>query len=249
MKRKIDSKLTAIRNTSEIVSNQVLMWAKQEEALRTQALEPEQTESHMRQANPCRYCGSINPPWNEQHMARSVVSAYSVLPLCCSKENPVLISSVEVLLISSDEALLNSSDKAVSPPAKVDSGGKRVVPPRASKGTAPHRASKRTASSRVCKRTGPSRATKKVPPRVTKKMDSPWNEQYCWHTLVGYIIGYFWPEKFWNDVFVDDYERSMGFSCSKKRKCYEAIWDCWKNQQELYDVRSDGGLETDSQDS
>ena len=51
MQKKIDSELTAIRNTSEIMSDQVLIWAKQEEALRTQALEAEWTESQMKQVN------------------------------------------------------------------------------------------------------------------------------------------------------------------------------------------------------
>ena len=50
-------------------------------------------------------------------------------------------------------------------------------------------------------------------------------------------------------MFADDYEWSMGFSCSKKRKCYEVIPDYWKKQQELYDAQSDRGPETDSQDS
>ena len=58
----MDSELTAIINTSEIKSDQVLMWAKQEEGLRTQAFGAEKTESQMRQVSPCRYCRSINPP-------------------------------------------------------------------------------------------------------------------------------------------------------------------------------------------
>ena len=62
MQRKIDSKIKAISNTSAIISDQVLMWAKQEKTLRTQALEAEQTESKMRQASPCRYCRSIHLP-------------------------------------------------------------------------------------------------------------------------------------------------------------------------------------------
>ena len=47
----------------------------------------------------------------------------------------------------------------------------------------------------------------------------------------------------------DYYEITKKFSHSKKRKCYEVIWDYWKNQQELYDAQSEGGLETDSQNS
>ena len=42
MQYKINSEITAIRNASEIMSDHVLMWAKQEVALRTQALEAEQ---------------------------------------------------------------------------------------------------------------------------------------------------------------------------------------------------------------
>ena len=38
------------------------MWTKQEQALRTQALEAEQTDSKIRQASPCRYCTFIHPP-------------------------------------------------------------------------------------------------------------------------------------------------------------------------------------------
>ena len=37
------------------------MWAKQEEDLRMEELEAEQTENKMRQASPCRYCRSIHP--------------------------------------------------------------------------------------------------------------------------------------------------------------------------------------------
>ena len=44
------------------MSDQILMWAKQEEALRTQTLEAEKTESQMRQVSPCKYCRSIHPP-------------------------------------------------------------------------------------------------------------------------------------------------------------------------------------------
>ena len=62
MQKKIDSELTNLRNTSKIMIHQVLTWAKQEEALRTQALEAEQIESKMRQISPCRYWGSIQPP-------------------------------------------------------------------------------------------------------------------------------------------------------------------------------------------
>ena len=62
MQRKIDSELTAIRYTSKIMNDQVLMWPKREEALRSQALEAEQTENQMRQVSPFRYCGSIHPP-------------------------------------------------------------------------------------------------------------------------------------------------------------------------------------------
>ena len=57
IQRKIDSELTAIGNAKH-----VLMWAKQLEAPRIQALEAEQTESQMKQVSPCRYCRSIYPP-------------------------------------------------------------------------------------------------------------------------------------------------------------------------------------------
>ena len=46
----------------EVTSDQVLTWAKQKEALRTQLLEAVQTESKMRPLSPCRYCESIHPP-------------------------------------------------------------------------------------------------------------------------------------------------------------------------------------------
>ena len=41
----------------------------------------------------------------------------------------------------------------------------------------------------------------------------------------------------------------QGFFCSKERKCNEVIWDYWKKQQEFYDMQSDGGPDSDSQDS
>ena len=48
MQSKIDSEIKVISNTDEIMSDQVLMWAKQEEALRTQVLESEHTKKEMR---------------------------------------------------------------------------------------------------------------------------------------------------------------------------------------------------------
>ena len=62
MQRKIDSEPKVISKTDEITSDQVLMWAKQEEALRTQILEVEQTKKEMRKESTCRYCGYIHQP-------------------------------------------------------------------------------------------------------------------------------------------------------------------------------------------
>ena len=62
MQRKIDSELKVISKTNEIMSDQVLMWAKQEEALGTQMLEAEQTKKEMRKEGTCRYRGYIHPP-------------------------------------------------------------------------------------------------------------------------------------------------------------------------------------------
>ena len=62
MQRKIDSEIKTISNTDEIMSDQVLMWAKKEEALRTQVLEAVQTENERRTVKTCRYCGSIHLP-------------------------------------------------------------------------------------------------------------------------------------------------------------------------------------------
>ena len=61
-KGKIDSEIKVISKTDEIMSHQVLMWAKKEEDLRTQALEAGQTRNEMRTVKTCRYCGSIHPP-------------------------------------------------------------------------------------------------------------------------------------------------------------------------------------------
>ena len=44
MQRKIDSELKVISKTDEITSDKVLMWARQEEALRTQVLVAGQTK-------------------------------------------------------------------------------------------------------------------------------------------------------------------------------------------------------------
>ena len=44
MQRKIDSKPKVISKTDEIISDQVLMWAKQEGALRTEVLDAGQTK-------------------------------------------------------------------------------------------------------------------------------------------------------------------------------------------------------------
>ena len=62
MQRKIDSELKVISKTDKITSDQVLMWVKQEEALRTQVLEAEQTKIEKRKEGTCRYCGYIHPP-------------------------------------------------------------------------------------------------------------------------------------------------------------------------------------------
>ena len=62
MQRKIGSELNVISKTDKIMSDQVLMWVKQEEALRTHALEAEQTKNEMRKEGSCRYCGYIQPP-------------------------------------------------------------------------------------------------------------------------------------------------------------------------------------------
>ena len=61
IQRKKDSNFNTMNKSTEVTSDQVLMWTKQEEALRTKALEAFQTESKMRQASPCRYCRSIHP--------------------------------------------------------------------------------------------------------------------------------------------------------------------------------------------
>ena len=61
MQRKIDSELKVISKTDKITSDQV-MWAKQQEILRTQMLEAEQTKNEMRKEGTCRYCGYIHPP-------------------------------------------------------------------------------------------------------------------------------------------------------------------------------------------
>ena len=60
MQRKIDSEIKVISNTDEIVNDQVLAWAKKEEALRTEVLEAGQTENETRTVKTCRYCGSIS---------------------------------------------------------------------------------------------------------------------------------------------------------------------------------------------
>ena len=62
MQRKIDNELKVTSKTDEIMSNQVLMSVKQEEALRTQALEAGQTKYETRKGSTCRYCGYIHPP-------------------------------------------------------------------------------------------------------------------------------------------------------------------------------------------
>ena len=62
MQRKTDSELKAISKTDEIMSDQVLKWVKQEEALRTQVLAAWQTKIEMRKEGTCRCCGYIHPP-------------------------------------------------------------------------------------------------------------------------------------------------------------------------------------------
>ena len=62
MQRKIDSELKFISKTDELMSDQVLKWVKQEEALRTQVLEAWQTKNEMGKEGTCRYCGNIHPP-------------------------------------------------------------------------------------------------------------------------------------------------------------------------------------------
>ena len=47
MQRRIDSGLKVISKTDKIMNDQVLMWAKQQEALRTQMLEAVQTKNEM----------------------------------------------------------------------------------------------------------------------------------------------------------------------------------------------------------
>ena len=79
MQRKIDSEIKVISNTDEIMSDQVLMWAKKEEDLRTQALEAGQTETEMRTVKTCRYCGFIHPPRR--------CPAYGTMCGDCDREN------------------------------------------------------------------------------------------------------------------------------------------------------------------
>ena len=62
MQRNIDNKIKVISNTDEIMSDQVLMWAKKEEGLRTPVLEAGQTKNEMRTVKTCKYCRSIHPP-------------------------------------------------------------------------------------------------------------------------------------------------------------------------------------------
>ena len=58
----INRELMAIRNASKITSKQVLVWAKQEEAQRTHAVETNLPEKQISHISPCRYCGSSHPP-------------------------------------------------------------------------------------------------------------------------------------------------------------------------------------------
>ena len=56
------------------MSDQVIMWAKQEEAQRTQALEAKQTESQMRQVSQADIVDPFTHPKDVQHMARGMAS-------------------------------------------------------------------------------------------------------------------------------------------------------------------------------
>ena len=79
MKRKINSELKVISKADEITSDQVMMWAKQGEALRTHMLEAGQTNYETRKGSACRYCGSV-------HLTRRC-PVYGMMCGECGREN------------------------------------------------------------------------------------------------------------------------------------------------------------------
>ena len=69
MQRKINIEVKVISKADKITSEQVLLWAKQEESIMTQMLETGQTNGEMIKASTSRYHRSIHPTEDVQHMA------------------------------------------------------------------------------------------------------------------------------------------------------------------------------------
>ena len=87
MQIKIDSELIVISKTDEIMNDQVLMWTKQGEALRTQMIEAEQTKNEMRKVGTCKYVDTCTHPKDVQCITRHVVNV---------AERTILVQSAEL---------------------------------------------------------------------------------------------------------------------------------------------------------